>query len=139
MGSIMSMLSGAFSAIGKIFGFLGDKNKENLIRKGYEEEKRADALEEDKTAKEQIEKAEKKKEEAKAATDAVSNADLKDAEKTEEEIEEELESIEEESEQEKREREIKAAKELKKRKAMRKQTIENDDSFNKGDTISFGG
>ena len=137
--SILGALTGAFKAIGSVMGFLEDKNKENLIRKGYEEEKRADTLEEDKVSLEKLEKSKNQVKETRDSVRAVSAADIKDAELTDVEVEEELKDIEDEDEQTKREREIKAAQILKKRKTVTQNKIENNDSFNNGDTISFGG
>lgn len=139
MGGILSLITNVFGAVGKVFGFLEKKNLENNIRKGYEEEKKADALEEDKTAKEKVEKAEKQADEAKEAVRAVRDADIKDAELTEQEEKAVLDGIEDFEEKEKRAKQIKAARELKEKVEAQKKKVETNESFNNGDEISFGG
>jgi hypothetical protein len=139
MGGIMSLISNAFGAIGKVFGFLEKKNLENNIRKGYEEEKRADTLEEDKVSEEQMTKAQKKLSEARAKLKAVKKANILDAEKSDEEVKTILENIEDDVERKEKEEEIKAAKDLKKKVDEAKEKVESSKSFNDGDTISFGG
>ena len=137
--TILKFLSSLIGSIGSIMGFFKEKNRENIIRKGYEEEKRADALEEDKKAKEIIDANNEKNEQIKEELDSIKNADLKDADKTDEDIKTELSAIEDEELRKKREMEIKAAKELKKRKQIRMDKLNNDDNFNNGDEITFEG
>jgi len=139
MGAIMSLISNALGAITSVMGFLDKKDTENTIRKGYEEEKRADALEEDKVVGEKLSETKDKVNETKDKVKAIRDANLKDAELTEDEVKEELDEIEDEDDQTKRAREIKAAKTLKERKSMVKKKVTASTDFNDGKTISFGG
>lgn len=138
-GSILSFLSGAFSVVTSVMDFMSKKDTENQIRKGYEEEKRADALEENKVAVEKAKEAKEAVSETKEDVKAVRDVDIKDAELSKEEVKAELDEIEDEDDKRKREKEILAAAKLKKRKSVAKEKIEKDESFNVGDEVSFGG
>ncbi len=137
--AIMEAIGGVFGGLGSIFDFMNKKNEENIMRKGYEEEKKADTLEEEKVAVEKAQEAKELVKETKEDVKAVRDADIKDAELTTDEVKEELSEIEDEDDRRKREKEITAANELKKRKTIAVDKIEKDKDFNAGEEISFGG
>ena len=137
--SILSFLGGAFSTITSVLDFMSKRDTENQIRKGYEEEKRADNLEEDKIAVEKMNEATDKVEATKEDVKAVRDADIKDAELSKEEVKAELDEIEDEDDRRIREKEIVAAATLKERKSVTKDKITKNDDFNDGKEITFGG
>jgi len=137
--AIIEAIGSMFGGLGSIFDFMSKKDTENQIRKGYEEEKKADNLEEDKIGKEKADKAKKQVNETKEDVKAVRNADLKDADLTEEEVEAELSELEDADDKRKRKKEIKAAAELKKRKEVAVKKVEGNKDFNDGEEITFGG
>ena len=136
---IMEAIGGVFGGLGSIFDFMSKKDTENQIRKGYEEEKKADNLEEDKIGKAKADKAKAQVSKAKEDVKAVRDADLKDAELSAEEVKEELSEIEDKDDKRKREKEINAAVELKKRKEIAVKKVEANKDFNDGEEITFGG
>ena len=137
--SILSFLGGAFSTITSVLDFMSKRDTENQIRKGYEEEKRADNLEEDKIAVEKMNEATDKVEATKEDVKAVRDADIKDVELSKEEVKAELDEIEDEDDRRIREKEIVAAATLKERKSVTKDKITKNDDFNDGKEITFGG
>ena len=137
--AIMEAIGGIFGGLGSIFDFMSKKDTENQIRKGYEEEKKADNLEEDKIGKAKADKAKAQVSKAKEDVKAVRDADLKDAELSAEEVKEELSEIEDKDDKRKREKEINAAVELKKRKDATVKKVEANKDFNDGEEITFGG
>lgn len=137
--TILGLISSALGSLGSIFDFMSQKENDNKIRKGYEEAKRADALEEDKVAFEKIQESKDKARETKEDVRIISEIDLNDADLTDEETKKELDAIEDDVEKIKRAKEIKAAKELKRRKTIAKKEIESNESFNNGDDFTFEG
>ena len=137
--TIMGMISGIAKAVGSAFKFIDKKNMENNIKRGYDQEKKANALEEDIEARDKINESNEKAQSAKDAVDAVTNARIDAIELTQEEIKQELDGIEDKEQRLKRERELKAAKELKKRKSVSKSKVKNNKSFNDGESYTFGG
>ncbi|RLC45847.1 MAG: hypothetical protein DRH57_07255 [Candidatus Cloacimonadota bacterium] len=137
--AIMEAIGGVFGGLGSIFDFMSKKDTENQIRKGYEEEKKADNLEEDKIGKEKADKAKAQVSKAKEDVKAVRDADMKDAELTDEEVKAELVEIEDEDDKRIRAIQIKAAVELKKRKTIAVEKVEKNKDFNDGEEITFGG
>ena len=137
--TILGLLSSAFGSLGSIFDFMGQKDNDNKIRKGYEEAKRADALEEDKVATNKIQESKDKARETKEDIKIISNIDLNDADLSDIATKKELDSIEDDDDRLKRAKEIKAAKELKRRKTLSKKVIESDEKFNSGDDFTFEG
>jgi hypothetical protein len=135
----METINSLFGSLGSIFDFMSKKDTENQIRKGYEEEKKADNLEEDKIGKAKADKAKAQVSKAKEDVKAVRDANLQDAELSEEEISVELSEIEDKDDKRKRKKEINAAKELKKRKEVTIQKIEANKDFSDGKEITFGG
>lgn len=57
--TIITAIGSIFGGLNKIFTYFQSKNEENKIKKGYEEAKRADALEEDQKASKLIDASEK--------------------------------------------------------------------------------
>lgn len=139
LGSIISMLSGLFGSVSKIMDYVGKKDTENTIRKGYEEEKRADALEEDKTASEMIVKSKKKVKAVETELAAIKEMDITDADKSDEEVAEIIATIEAPEEKVKKTKAVKAAKTVKARKTATKKKVEESKEFVNGEEITFKG
>lgn len=139
LSSIFGMLNGLFGSVSKIMDFMNKKDTENTIRKGYEEEKRADTLEEDKVSAEIINTNKVKVKKIKTEMDAIKNMDISDADKTEDEISTIIENIEDPEEKIKKTKSIKAAKTVKARKTATKKKIEENKEFIAGEEITFKG
>lgn len=136
---IVEAISSIFGSIGSMIEFMSKKNTENIIRKSYEEEKKADNLEEDKIGKAKADKANSQVSKTEKDVKAVRDADIKDAELSDVEIQAELSEIEDNEDKHKRLMEINAAIELKKRKSSAVKKIKDDKSFDAGEEITFGG
>lgn len=137
--SIMEFLGSAFGVVTSMLDFISKKDIENQIRKGYEEEKRADNLEEDKVVDKVIDNAKEKVDATKEDVKAVRDSDIRDAELSKEDVKAELAEIEDEDDRRVREKQIIAAAELKKRKSIAIEKINKNDDFNNGGEITFQG
>lgn len=137
--SIMEFLGSAFGVVTSMLDFISKKDIENQIRKGYEEEKRADNLEEDKVVDKVIDNVKEKVDATKEDVKAVRDSDIRDAELSKEDVKAELAEIEDEEDRRVREKQIIAAAELKKRKSIAIEKINKNDDFNNGGEITFQG
>ena len=137
--TIMGAIGSMFGAITKVMAYMTKKDTENIIRKGYEEEKRADALEEDKVALEQVYKGVRDAKEVRDLVKAIRDADIKDADKSDIEVQSELNDIQDGEDKAQREKEIDAAHILKSRVDSTLKEIESDELFNDGNEITFKG
>jgi len=136
---ILSLLNGLFNTLSSFLASASKKDTENQIRNVYEEEKRADNLEEDKIAAEKISEANDKVKDTKEDVKAVRDTNIVDAELSKDEVKTELDNIEDEDDRRVREKEIAAAVKLKERKSLTKEKILNNDDFNDGKEITFEG
>jgi len=136
---ILSLLNGLFNTLSSFLASASKKDTENQIRNVYEEEKRADNLEEDKIAAEKISEANDKVKDTKEDVKAVRDTNIVDAELSKDEVKTELDNIEDEDDRRAREKEIAAAVKLKERKSLTKEKILNNDDFNDGKEITFEG
>ena len=136
---ILSLLNGLFNTLSSFLSSANKKDTENQIRNVYEEEKRADNLEEDKIAAEKISEANDKVKDTKEDVKAVRDTNIVDAELSKDEVKTELDNIEDEDDRRAREKEIAAAVKLKERKSLTKEKILNNDDFNDGKEITFEG
>lgn len=137
--TIINILSGALNLFNKFADYMTKKDMENSIKNGYEKDKALDALEEDKAAKEQVEKANQETSKAKEAIKNIAKSDKNDADLTDDDIVKILMEIQDPEEREQRSSQIKAAKEIKAKADAKQKEIESDEKFNSGEEISFKG
>lgn len=139
MGNILSILSGVFKLFNKLADYFAKKDMENQIKNQYEQEKKIDALEEDKRQGELIDEANEKFDAAKDEIKNVSDVNIADADLTDVEIKNELDGISDPDERKNRKQQIDLAKEIKETADKKKKEVENDETFNSGDEFTFKG